>query len=50
MAAAAVARIPGAELEVVDDSENAHVIAGDILSPNTNDKVLQRALKFVQVL
>ena len=48
--AAAVARLPRGELEVVADSENTHVIAGDILSPSTNDKVLRRALKFVQAL
>ena len=45
-----VARIPAAALEVVEDSENSHVIAGDILSPNTNARVLRRALEFVRSL
>ena len=44
--AAAVARLPRGELEVVLDSENTHVIAGDIFAPGSNERVVRRALEF----
>ena len=33
-------------LEVVLDSENTHVIAGDIFAPGSNERVVRRALEF----
>ena len=44
--AAAVARLPRGELEVVADSENTHVIAGDIFAPRSNERLVRRALEF----
>ena len=41
-----MARLPRGELEVVTDSENTHVIAGDIFAPRSNERLVRRALEF----
>jgi len=41
-------RIPLGELEVIRDSENAHVITGSIMSPSTVEHVVRRSVEFLK--
>ena len=44
----AVHRMPQGQLEVVEDSENVHVITGRIASPNTVERIVHVAVEFLE--